>query len=60
MMESDHNNLESWFNKFGATAVIGFIATLLIFGKLLHHVFQFRGLVFGILIVPPVVSISHS
>jgi hypothetical protein len=35
------------------TAILGFISTLLIGGKFVHHVFQRRGLIFGIFIVPP-------
>ena len=54
---SDHDALENWANKYGGTAVFGFISTLLIAGKVLHHVFQFRGLIFGVLIIPPVVSL---
>ena len=57
MKLTDHDTLEHWMNKFGGTAVLGFISMLLIAGKLLHHVFQFRGLVFGVFIFPPVVII---
>lgn len=49
----DHERLEVWVTQLGGTAVLGFICTLLIAGKFLHHVFQHRGLVCGLLIVPP-------
>jgi biotin transporter BioY len=49
----DHEALETWAQKFGGTALLGFICTLLICGKFLHHAFQQRGLVFGYFIVPP-------
>jgi len=42
----------SFINVVG-TAILGFISTLLIGGKFLHHVLQRRGLIFGIFIVPP-------
>ena len=49
----EHTHLEEWAVKLGGTAILGFICTLLIAGKFLHHVFQHRGLVCGYLIVPP-------
>ena len=53
MNQIEHHHLEAWATQLGGTAVLGFICTLLITGKFLHHVFQFRGLVFGCAIVPP-------
>ena len=54
LMESaEHAELEEWARVFGGTAILGFISTLLLGGKFLHHVFQRRGLVFGLAIVPP-------
>ena len=52
---SEHKVLELWANKFGFTATIGVIFTLLIAGKFFHHAFQRRGLVFGFLILPPAI-----
>lgn len=49
----EHHHLEAWATQLGGTAVLGFICTLLIAGKFLHHVFQYRGLVGGFMIVPP-------
>jgi hypothetical protein len=52
-----HASLEAWAKKFGGTAMLGFICTLLIAGKFLHHAFQQRGYLCGYLIVPPAVSL---
>lgn len=53
MESSEHADLEAWATKFGGTAILGFISTLLLSGKFLHHIFQRRGLVFGIFVIPP-------
>lgn len=53
MNSVEHKHLEDWALKLGGTAILGFICTLLVAGKFLHHVFQHRGLVCGIMIVPP-------
>lgn len=49
----EHANLEEWAQNYGGTAILGFICTLLIGGKFVHHIFQRRGLVCGALIIPP-------
>lgn len=49
------DELEVYAKRFGGTAIIGFICTLLIAGKFTHHMFQRRGLVFGSLIIPPAI-----
>ena len=49
------DELEVYAKRFGGTAIIGFICTLLISGKFTHHMFQRRGLVFGSLILPPAI-----
>ena len=49
----EHKNLEEWAKNYGGTAILGFICTLLIGGKFLHHMFQRRGLICGALIIPP-------
>ena len=54
MKEIDHKHLEAWAVKFGGTAVIGYLCTLLIIGKGLHFFLQKRGLFLGYLIFPPV------
>jgi hypothetical protein len=53
MNTEDHKALELWTQKFGGTAILGFLCFLLILGKFLHHAFQQRGRVFGVFIVPP-------
>ena len=53
MDTSEHADLELWARKFGGTALLGFISTLLLSGKFIHHIFQRRGLVFGLLVIPP-------
>jgi hypothetical protein len=53
MDQLEHANLEEWATNYGGTAILGFICTLLIGGKFVHHIFQRRGLVCGALIVPP-------
>jgi biotin transporter BioY len=50
---SEHADLEEWARKFGGTAILGFISTLLLAGKFLHHIFQRRGLVCGLVVAPP-------
>lgn len=50
---AEHANLEAWARKFGGTAILGFISTLLLAGKFLHHISQRRGLVCGLVVVPP-------
>lgn len=40
---------------FGGTAILGFISTLLIAGKFIHYIFQRRGLVFNLFIIPPAI-----
>ena len=49
----DHSELEAWASQLGATAVLGFVASILIIGKVLHHFFVKNGLLFGVLVVPP-------
>jgi hypothetical protein len=49
----EHTALEEWARKFGVTAILGFISTLLLSGKFLHHILQRRGLIFGVLVIPP-------
>ena len=53
MNSVEHKNLEEWAKNYGGTAILGFICTLLIGGKFLHHMLQRRGLVCGALIIPP-------
>eukprot|EP01035_Chromulina_nebulosa_P022300 gene22300-28882_t len=53
IQSQEHSDLEEWAKLFGGTAILGFISTLLIGGKFVHHVFQRRGLIFGVFIVPP-------
>jgi Na+/glutamate symporter len=53
MDHDEHVRLEEWAKNYGGTAILGFICTLLILGKFLHHVFQRRGLICGTLIIPP-------
>ncbi len=50
-----HETVEEWAKMFGGTAILGFISTLLISGKFVHHIFNRRGLVFGIFIIPPAI-----
>lgn len=45
--------IEDWAKKFGGTAILGFLCTLLVGGKFLHHAFLRRGLVCGSIIIPP-------
>lgn len=53
MESKEHTDLETWAQKFGGTAILGFISTLLLAGKFMHHIFQRRGLVFGVFVIPP-------
>ena len=53
MDKEEHAHLEDWARQYGGTAILGFICTLLIGGKFLHHVLHRRGLICGALIVPP-------
>lgn len=53
MNREEHKNLEEFARGYGGTAILGFICSLLIGGKTLHHMFQRRGLIFGYLVVPP-------
>lgn len=53
MESAEHTDLETWARKFGGTAIFGFISTLLLAGKFLHHILERRGLVFGTLVIPP-------
>ena len=53
MDKEEHTHLEEWARQYGGTAILGFICTLLIGGKFLHHVLHRRGLICGALIVPP-------
>jgi hypothetical protein len=53
MSINDHDILENWTKKYSGTAILGFLCTLLILGKFFHHIFQLRGLVFGLFIIPP-------
>eukprot|EP00601_Ochromonadales_sp_CCMP2298_P030629 CAMPEP_0173332564 /NCGR_PEP_ID=MMETSP1144-20121109/4420_1 /TAXON_ID=483371 /ORGANISM="non described non described, Strain CCMP2298" /LENGTH=516 /DNA_ID=CAMNT_0014277457 /DNA_START=53 /DNA_END=1600 /DNA_ORIENTATION=- len=50
---SEHADLEDWARQYGGTAILGFISTLLLTGKVLHYILQKRGLIFGSLIIPP-------
>ena len=43
MNTKEHEDLETWARTFGGTAILGFISTLLLSGKLLHHVLSMRG-----------------
>lgn len=43
MNSQEHADLEEWARTFGGTAILGFISTLLLGGKLLHHVLSMRG-----------------
>ena len=43
MNSKEHADLEEWARTFGGTAILGFISTLLLGGKLLHHVLSMRG-----------------
>ena len=52
MKEAAHEHLEEWVMKFSGTALIGYLCSLLICGKGLHHMLQRRGLVFGVFIIP--------
>ena len=54
MLDSDHQVLESWALKYGVSTVLGYLCSLLLAGKAAHHVFQHRGLLFGCVLVPPV------
>eukprot|EP01031_Cornospumella_fuschlensis_P024600 gene24600-29719_t len=47
-------DVEAWARSFGGTALLGVISALLLAGKLTHHICQRRGLLFGVLVVPPV------
>lgn len=49
----EHDDIESFCKKYGFTAILGFICTLLMCGKFLHHAFSRRNLIFGAFIVPP-------
>eukprot|EP01032_Pedospumella_encystans_P008275 gene8275-9841_t len=53
MDSKEHADLEAWAQKFGGTAILGFISTLLLSGKFLHHILQKRGLIFGFFVIPP-------
>lgn len=52
---TEHDIFESWALSFGGTAILGFLSTLLILGKLSHHLLQRRGLISGFLVVPPAI-----
>lgn len=52
MKETAHEHLEEWVMKFSGTALIGYLCSLLVCGKGLHHILQRRGLVFGVFIIP--------
>ena len=54
MLSSEHLYLESWVTEYGGTAVLGLISMLLILGKACFRMFNYRGLLFGMFIVPPV------
>lgn len=54
MKEVDHKHLEAWAVRYGGTAVIGYLCTLLIIGKGLHYFSQKRGLFLGHFVFPPV------
>ncbi|RYG69369.1 hypothetical protein EON64_02875 [archaeon] len=47
-------DVEAWARSFGGTALLGLISALLLVGKLTHYVCQRRGLLCGLLVVPPV------
>lgn len=43
MNTKEHEDLETWARTFGGTAILGLISTLLLSGKLLHHITSMRG-----------------
>jgi hypothetical protein len=43
-----------WVSGFSGLGILGFLCTLLLLGKVLHHGSQNRGGCFGILAIPPV------
>eukprot|EP00605_Chrysophyceae_sp_TOSAG23-4_P000184 GSChrysophyteH1.ASY1.ANO1.218.1 assembled CDS len=51
----DHAALEKWALELGVCALLGFICTLLIVGKVIHHIFQRSNKFLGILVMPPAV-----
>jgi hypothetical protein len=53
MIESEHLRLEAWAKSYGVLGLLGFLSTLLVAGKLLHHLLLYRGYVMKYFIVPP-------
>ena len=53
MIESEHLRLEAWAKSYGVLGLLGFLSTLLVAGKLLHHLLLFRGYVMKYFIIPP-------
>lgn len=53
MIEAHQIELDTWILRFGGTAVVGYLCTLLIIGKYIHYLMQKRGLFLGFLVVPP-------
>ena len=54
----DHVQLEKWAVDLGITAIVGFVCTLLLLGKVLHHActaHRKNGRFLGILVMPPAV-----
>jgi Na+/glutamate symporter len=53
MIESEHLRLEAWAKSYGVLGLLGFLSTLLVAGKLLHHLLLYRGYVMKYFIIPP-------
>lgn len=53
MNRLEHDRIEEWAKKYAGLALMGFLCTLLIVGKFVHYIFLNRGLVCGILVIPP-------
>jgi len=49
----DHGQLENWAVGLGATAILGFVCTLLILGKVLYFAFTRKNLFCGYLVLAP-------
>jgi hypothetical protein len=55
MSPDEHNRLEEWAKTYAVLGLLGFLSTLLICGKLVHHLLLYRGFVCRVAVVPPAV-----
>ena len=53
MSPDEHNRLEEWAKTYAVLGLLGFLSTLLIGGKLVHHILLYRGFVCRVAVLPP-------